>query len=180
MLDFVSLDEVVPLVLLIALLGFVGSQGCGKLETQWAGRIGFLAFVAFGIAGWAEWTPDGPSEFVTLALRSLLAAALAAAATTVVLPVVTFAWRSVVALFPKRVPKPEPVAEPKKEPQVEPVVAAPVPTPLTGEEKAAAAKQKYEAKLAMLDAAGLDPTERYSAGEKAKQDYLRELNEAMK
>ncbi len=180
MLDFVSLDEVVPLVLLMALLGFVGCQASGKVESQWAARVGLIAFLAFAAAGWSEWQPESPAEFATLALRALMAAGLAAAASAVVLPVITYAVSSIAALFPKQPPKPEPVAQPKKELPEEPVIVEPVAPPLTGEEKAAAAKKKYEAKLAMLDAAGLDPTERHSAGEKAKQDYLRELDDAMR
>ncbi len=177
MLDFVSLDEVVPLMLLTAVVGFVGSQGCGKTEWRWAGRIGFLAFIAYGIARWAEWTPDGPSGFATRAFRSLLAAGLAGAVATVVLPVLTHAGKGVAAMFPER-PKPvsEPAVKPAEVPKPDPPAPPPPPPPPTPEEQAAAAKQKYDAKLALLAAAGLDPSERHAAGEKAKQDYLKELD----
>ncbi len=50
----------------------------------------------------------------------------------------------------------------------------------TREERLATAQQTYEKKLRVLSAAGLDDIELKTAHEKAKQQYLRELDEVMR
>lgn len=55
----------------------------------------------------------------------------------------------------------------------------PVPPPVvepTPAERAAAAKEQYEATLAMLEAAGLDEIELHAGKLKAKQTYLKDLD----
>ena len=49
----------------------------------------------------------------------------------------------------------------------------------TAEDNAKAAKLRYEGRLRMLDAAGLDEFELKAAKERAKQQYLREIDEVV-
>lgn len=69
------------------------------------------------------------------------------------------------------------VADWKPKPRVEPKPAEPEPVPeLTPEEMAAAAKERYAARVRWLEAAGLDEMELEAGKMKAKQAYLRELD----
>ncbi|HYH66529.1 MAG TPA: hypothetical protein VD866_17680 [Urbifossiella sp.] len=52
----------------------------------------------------------------------------------------------------------------------------PPPPKPTAEQVAAAAKEKYEARVRWLEGAGLDPIELHAGQLKAKQTYLRELD----
>ena len=58
--------------------------------------------------------------------------------------------------------------------------AANKPPPPTREELLKAAKERHDATLKLLESAALDDIELCAAQAKAKQQYLRELDEAMK
>lgn len=81
-------------------------------------------------------------------------------------------WRALVTLW-NAIPEKKEVYwdRPKEEP-------APPPPP-TPKELAAAARDRYEMTLRMLSNAGLDEIELRAARAKAKQKYLRDLDEAM-
>ena len=74
-------------------------------------------------------------------------------------------------------PEPEPVEEIIEE---EPMTELPPAIPTTREELAVRARQRYEERLALLDNADLDSLELKSARQKAKNTYLRELDDSMK
>lgn len=54
------------------------------------------------------------------------------------------------------------------------------PPPPTQEERIAAAKRRYDARVSALENAGLDEMEVGAAREHAKQQYLRDLDEALR
>ncbi len=117
-------------------------------------RIDLLA-LAFGAAGFGLSVLG--TAWIVLSLLSFLFGALASAMT---------------APIPE--PKPSVFVPPETAPKSEP--APPPPPPPTREERLAAAKQRYESSLQMLASAGLDEIEFKAAQEKAKQQYLRDLD----
>jgi hypothetical protein len=183
-LNFVDLHEFVPLVLLICLLYCVGQQmvtpNSGTL--RWARRLAAVSFIAYGIAAIATFGPDSVTEFFWIAFRSLLASGLVLGLALILLPVVVFVFHHTLAraFATEQTPIPEP--EPEPEPPVQPVEEVtpeppPVVPPPTAAELAATAKQRYEGTLRLLADAGLDDQELRSGQERAKQVYLRDLEE---
>ena len=92
LLDFFSLNDWLPLILLICLLYFVGRQVAGDsaADRWWArgfGIAGFLFYVGAGIARWGVRTPTGIFQIcvqATFAMATVFGAAL------VTVPIVRF------------------------------------------------------------------------------------------
>ncbi len=204
LLEFFTLRDTIPLVLLIGLLQFVGSQMAGNNSTVlwWArgcAAAGFLLFAGLGIEAWR---PTRAGDFLALGVRALLAMGTIHGLARVTVPAICFlhlhlwatplknqrAWaeeRARQAAAEKdarekaereRVER-ERLAEEVRRRQEE---IARRPPPPNREELVAAAKQRHESILRTLESAGLDETELRAAREKAKQQYLRELDEAMR
>lgn len=180
-LDFVNLEEALPLLVLVLLLWFLGSQmtESDSVSQRWTWRIAAAALLLYAAAGIVAWTPARPTEFVTLVLRAALAAGLARGISMILLPPLRFLYQQLslhLAVKPKPQRQLVPTDIPLREerPSSPPETPPPSPTP---EERAAAALARYEAKLQLLDQARLDETELRTAREHAKQLYLRELDE---
>lgn len=202
-LDFFRLSEAVPLILLICLLHFVGGQICGDhAAPRWWARgfaaAGFLFYAALAIDAWQ---PRTPSDFLTAGLQALLAMGTVHGLALVTLPIIRFMYVHVWAeplqrqracaeeqarrrqadqrereAEQRRQEKSEQKAQDERRRQEE---LANRPPPPTREERLASAQQRYDATLRMLASAGLDDTELQSARERAKQKYLREVDEIM-
>ena len=190
-LRFFSLKDFIPLVLLIVLLQFVGKQMGGDHPTvrRWARAI-------------SERGPRNALNFLGITIQALLAMGTMHGLAQVLLPILYFfylhvwvksveanqAWAAERAFQEDR----ERLAREQKqreEAQRERVAEQErkrreaieqQPPPPTREERLATAQQTYETKLRVLAAAGLDDIELRTAQEKAKQQYVRELDEAMR
>lgn len=203
-LDFFRLSEAGPLILLICLLWFVGGQIAGEhAAPRWWARgfaaAGFLSYAAFAID---RWGPRTPSEFLTVGLQALLAMGTVHGLALVTLPVVRFLYvhlwatplerhrarakerdQKVEAERQKREAAAQEQQDRERKAELERRKKEEIanrPPPPTRQERVAAAQQRFEATLRMLSTAGLDDTELQAARERAKQQYLRELDEAIR
>lgn len=175
-------DDVVSLFSLYAILAIVGSNMVkGHPILRKAGWRGAgLAYVVFSGYAVSVLKPKSASALAEIAFRGLFAAGLACATGWILLSAVAY----VVRLYPERKPAPHspepeiretPPEHPKPAP--EPLTPPPPPTP---EARGTEALKRYEAKLQVIAHANLDDTERQAAQDRAKQQYLRELDEVMK
>ena len=141
-------------------------------------RCAAAAFVLYLVTG-SRLHPTDVHDWFVIALHALLAGAFALAVAWIALAILTF--------FIQWIPKPKPglPALPLPEPPHECQEAndhpiPPAPPPPTTEERAAEALKRYESKLQLIANARLDEVELKAARERAKQQYLRDLDEAMK
>jgi|ERR1051326_705910 hypothetical protein len=203
-LEFFNFRDTVPLILLICLLEFVGRQMSGSDPTVlwWARAIAGAAFLGYAGCAIDTYEPQIAAEFLTVAVRSLLAMGNAHGLARVTVPVVCFFYRHLVAeplasqrrlaaqrearqaqeksqreFAERERVKRDHEAEEKRRKEEE---FANKPPPPTRQELMAAAKKRFDETLAMLPTAGLDEVELKAAQDKAKQQFLRELAEAMK
>lgn len=204
LLDFFSLKDTVPLILLICLLEFVGGRMTGESNAPrlWARRFAAAGFLLYACLAIAETEPATPSEFLSLSLQALLAMGTVRGLALVTLPVVRFlylhAWAAPVqrqcAAEEQRARQAEALkreseaaesirAEQERkaeQQQRQDEEAASRPPPPTREDRMAAAKARYDAALGMLAKASLNDTELHAARERVKQQYLRELDEVIR
>jgi hypothetical protein len=202
-LEFFRLSEAVPLVLLICLLRFVGGQIAGEHAAPrwWARGFAAAGFLSYAIAGIALWEPKTPHDFLRVGAQAVLAMGTVHGLALVTLPVVRFLYLQLWAmplerqrlLAEERARKAESekrtreAAERQKAERDQKVEEerrkqeeiANRPPPPTREERIAAAQERFDKTLALLASAKLDDTELRAAKERAKQQYLRELDEAM-
>ena len=203
LLDFFKLADLVPLLLLIGLLEAVGCQVEGDPKTRWGARgTAAAGFLIYAIAGIAAWRPDTAWDFVELVMRAALAMGTAHGLARIVLPTAVFLYRKLWAEPQKHrielakekarqdaeneraardaAEKEEErrrLAEQERRRREEIASRPPPPTP---EEQMEAAKKKYEGVRHRLEAASLDPVELQAALENARQQYLREIDGAMR
>ncbi len=98
LLDIIDPDEFLPLVVLICLLCFLGGQFV-VADTEihrLARRLAAAAFMLYGLCGFIEWLPDSAWGFLSLAIRSLLAAGMVFGLSLLVLPVTDFTYQHTV------------------------------------------------------------------------------------
>ena len=177
-------DDVVSLFCLYAILAIVGSHMVQEHPTlRKAGwRGGGLVYIIFFGYALSVLRPTTASALAGIAFRGLFAAGLACATGWILLS----AAASVVRLLPKRKPPEEVTIVPFPEikeppPELQPPAPPPAPPPPpTPEERADAALRRYQARLQLLAKANLDGTERQAAQDRAKQQYLRELDQVMR
>ena len=199
-LRFFNLGDLVPLLLLIWLLEFVGKQMGGDDTTVlwWARGFAVAGFLLYAGLGIDALHPKRAGDFLEVGVRALLAMGTVHGLARVTVPVICFLYRHLWAtpLANQRVwaeererrasaeksaretaqraqTERDRLAEEERRRQEE---IAKRPSPPTREELLAAAKQRYEASLQMLSSAGLDEIELKAAQEKAKQQYLRDLD----
>src|ERR1051326_8016176 len=91
-LDFFTLNETVPLILLICLLQFVGRQIGGALPAVrwWARGVAGISFIAYAAAGIAAWEPRIAHEFLVISIRALLAMGTMHGLALIIVPVLRF------------------------------------------------------------------------------------------
>ena len=117
-------------------------------------------FIGYGVLGIATWTPWTPSEFLSIAVRALLAAGLIGSLAMVVLPAGAFIYRHTIAKcvaqtkrwaqkqeWLKAEKRAEKEAEQKRLAIVHRPLPPPPPPPPTREELIQRATDKYEANV---------------------------------
>lgn len=202
-LNFFRLDDAVPLILLICLLQFVGRQIGGDSEAVrwWARGVAAIGFIAYAAAGIATWEPKIAQDFLNIGIRALLAMGTVHGLALIIVPVLRFFYEHLWArpierqrrLAEERDRKAEAeqrereAAEKKRLEQEQKAdeerrrqeEIAKLPPPPTREERLKSAQERYEGTLKLLANAGLDDTELKAAQERAKQQYLREIDQVM-
>jgi hypothetical protein len=175
-LEWIDLGEFIPLGLLIGLLYFIGSQVSGddpRIQ-RWSRAVSVLSFVAYAVAGISAWGAWNATELLLIVIRAMFAAGIVLGIARIVLPFAVFMYQQ---LTPSSVPREiEPSPPP---PNPEPSEAPPTAPPPTREEIAATALTAYEARLKVVENANLDEAELHAAKLKAKQQYLKELDQAI-
>ncbi len=93
-LEFFSLKDAVPLILLICLLRFVGSQiaGEGTAVYWWARGFAAAGFLFYAVAGIDTFEPRTPQDFLTVGVQALFAMGTAQGLALVTLPIVRFLY----------------------------------------------------------------------------------------
>ncbi len=203
LLEFFSLRDVLPPLLLIGLLEFVGRQMAGDDGTVlwWARGFAAAGFLLYAGLGIDAWHPKRAGDCLELGVRALLAMGTVHGLARVTLPVLCFLYHHLWARpLTNRRARAEERARQAAAEQVAREAAereqaerarradeerrrqeeiARRPPPPTREERLAAAKQRYETSLHLLASAGLDEIERKAAQERAKQQYLRDIDGVM-
>jgi hypothetical protein len=160
----------------------------------WAATAVLLAVCA---AGYAEMRPSQPAELLGIVIVAWIAACGAALAVAVVLTPLAAGWdwwkrlvaewRAAAATHAEA--RQRLAVEHRRDVEKRIADAArrkadeeyrrSLPPPPTREELEAAVRKKYEDRLRLLDAAKLADAERQAAYERAKQQYLRDLDELL-
>jgi flagellar biosynthesis/type III secretory pathway M-ring protein FliF/YscJ len=192
--------DLCSLGLLILILTFVGQKmaATSPWALRWGWRIAAGAFVAFCVWGSLFYRPTDAQTLAWIACRGLFAAGLALGPAWIVLAILGFIFETMVK---PAIDKAEEMAaqaeQDRKQRQRDAEEAerrrreqeeyerrqrerVPAPPPATREERAKAARERYEERLRMADHAALDDVERQAAREEAKRKYLREIDEAMR
>jgi hypothetical protein len=184
--DFVGL---IVAAVVLAMMGDRVSEGWIKAR-QLGGLLAALSFLGYLYFAHVEQMLDS-SEAVAIVARGVAVAGVVLGASRILL--VTLSWlyaHSVGALFAwargrlleRKLRK---TAERADEAEAERLHRQRTPfsppiTPPTSEELVVQAKARYEAMVRMLEAAGLNELELDSGRARAKQRYLRDIEEAMK
>lgn len=150
-----------------------GKDGLRRLGAALAGAV-LIAVMTFGILR--------RIDLLTLAFGAAGFGLFVLGTFWIVLSILSFIFSALAAAMapPIRELQPKMFAQPAT-PDLQPKPAPPPPAPPpTREELLKAANERYEAALRLLENANLDSTELRAAQEKAKQQYLRDLDEAMK
>lgn len=201
-LEFFSVDHALSLLLLIELLEFVGGRiGDSQSISWWARGFAAAGFLFYAAAGIENFAPRTPQEFLKIGVQALFAMGTSHGLALVTLPTVRFLYLHLLAMPLERsraaveqrareseheqqerereeraqLERQQKTAEERRK-QAE---LANRPPPLTREQRMASAQERYDATLALLASALLDETELRAAKERAKQQYLRDLDEAM-
>jgi hypothetical protein len=197
-LEAIDLNETIPIVALIYLLAMVGSlmipQG-GDLP-RWAARIAGGTFVLYAIAGLVKWPPRSMVDVLVIVVKAILAGGLLWSVSRIALPAVFFIYERLIGDALREAEKAEErryadqwwfmfdwikkrefAEQQRLEEEAQAVESAP--RPIDVEAVARDAKQRYERKLAVIDAASMGQDEREAAKRKAHQQYLRDLDGAL-
>lgn len=203
LINFFDVRDIVPLVLLIWLLQFVGSCISGNNGTVlWLARTfaaaGFLLYAAVVIDAWR---PTQAAAFFVVGVQAMLAMGTIHGLAYVTLPVLCFLyrhlWSEPLARHRAWKEQQEREAEAEKaardeeekrkaeqaraaefQRQIDEELARRPPPP-THDELLTAAREQHEKKLRMLAASGLKGIELKAAQDKAQQKYLRELDDLL-
>jgi hypothetical protein len=197
-LEAINLDEFVPIVVLIFLLEVVGNQMIAfRPETRrWALRLAAAAFIGYALAALGVWPPHEAWDVVAIVMRAMLAGGLVLAISKIALTAAGFLYDRTIGEHLRRLQaerqrkldderwqqehelrvKEYELAQRK----LERPKPAPPPPPPDRDAIAAQAKARYRATIAIIEDANFDEAEREAAIKKAKQQYLRALDGAMK
>lgn len=116
LLDWINPDEVLPLIVLICMLAFIGGQmtRSDSESHRRARRISVAVFLLYAGMGIYAWGPDGVTELLLIVLRASLAAGVSFGIALVTLTPAEYLIDQVKALIPK--PRPKPADSPKPSP----------------------------------------------------------------
>ncbi len=184
-LDWFRLDEFFPIVMIALILAFVGQQMTVKYAgiEQRAGWLSAAAFILYAGMGLRVWGIHDHTEVVLIAVRGMLASAVAFGIGSIgfaILFVLQTRFNELKqTLMKKNAVKPEPPPVEIIEIAPEPIPVPPPPPPPTREELAAAAREKYEERLAVINGSKLDPIADSAARLHAQQLYMQELDKAL-
>ena len=105
-LDWFSLSELFPLVMLIFLLIFIGGQMAQHDSGTYrrARRFSAAVFLLYAGMGIYSWSPSGATDFVVLLLRAALAAGVGFGLALLLLAPAIFVIEHVQAILPKPAP----------------------------------------------------------------------------
>ncbi len=97
-LDFIELDQFLPVVTLTILLAFIGdNMAAGRQSVLvWARRSAAVGLIFSAIALIEQLNPTTPSEFLVVAIRAAMAAGLCWSISTIVLAVAVSAYQSII------------------------------------------------------------------------------------
>ncbi|HYV34595.1 MAG TPA: hypothetical protein VE988_02760, partial [Gemmataceae bacterium] len=197
---FFHVNELGPLILLICLLQLVGRQIAGSTSIFYRcargfGAVTFLLYAGFGIE---EWKPRTASQFFIIGVQAVLAMGTMHGLAIVILPFLHFLYEHLWARPLKRrrfldqeralkeaIEKQELDAAASKQAASEELKKleqrrrdeeARRPPPPTREESLAAARDRHDRTVQLLESANLDEAELRAARNRAKQQYLREID----
>lgn len=181
LLDWFQLTEFIPIMALTFILTFIGKNMAADYEqvqrcNSWFTAIAFLIYASMGISEWGIWDA---TRAVVIAMRALLAAAVAYGVGSILFSVFFALWLQWEVIKPK--PKrpvwiePAPIAPIEKLPEPKP----PPPPPPSPEERASRARTQYEERLELIAWANLGELEETAAKEKALQSYLKEIDKVI-
>lgn len=183
LLRFINFDEIGALLVLIIILVWTGAMMAEQQEntSRRAWRLSAAGFLIYEACAIYTWGADDASDFVLITIRALLAGALSLGVALIVLSTITGVIEILTPkdYMPMRPQLDDHQPTPLEIPAVPPPPPPPLPPP-TREELAKAALERYEEKLALIEKAKLHDFERDAAKERAKQQYMRELDEVMK
>jgi hypothetical protein len=202
-LEFFGLREAIATLLLMGLLHFVGGKMSSEVEgpRRWARGLAAVAFLLYGALGIATFDPRSPSEFLTIGVQAVLAMGTIRGLALATLPILHYVYRHSWAIPEERRRTAEQersrraeerhranvaaqaasdaAARQAEEQRRRDAEAATRPPPPTREQRLAEAKARYEAAIATLDKAGLDENELRGARDRAKQQYLKEIDQVI-
>ncbi len=169
----------------ILILLWLGKTYANERQKLVGGLIAIVAFLAFAAFAFERLHPRNAEELFHIALRALVTFGLTLGFSWIVLALLGGITRPIRDAMRRsgenarqRRREQQPAWRPAPEP--EPLPPPPVVPPPTREELLTAAQQRYQNTLRLLATANLDDMELRSARERAKQQYLRELDEVMK
>lgn len=98
-LDFIELDQLLPVVTLILLLAFIGEKMAAgrKSALTWARRSAAAGLIVSAIVLIGHLNPATPSEFLVVAIRAIMAAGLCWSINTVVFSVASSLYSATVS-----------------------------------------------------------------------------------
>lgn len=183
--------------LVVGVLAYVLVRRAGQFLPRFAGAMwwaGIVVLLGITVYGYIEVRPAKPFEIFGLAMVAGIAACAAGLATAVILVPLTWVFgrctevienrRTAVRLRTELLLQAEQerrLADQQEQARRERAQAKEeyrrsLPPPLTREDRALAAKRRYEETLRLLEGANLDELEQKAARDQAKQKYLRDID----
>ena len=185
LLDWFRLEELPSIVILAVILTFTGGQmaaGYAGVERRaaWCSASAFLLYAGAAINAWGI---ADATQAAYIAIRSLLASAVAYGIGTIIFAI-AFALRDYTEKW-RLAQKPEPRDEPPKElvfekESVPEEKEPPPPPPPTREQLAKQALMKYEERLSVIENSKLDDVAIKAAREQAQQQYTQDLDQVIR
>lgn len=200
-IDIIDESDYCPLFTIVVILMVIGGQVSTPQQRKLGGLLSILAFLSYGAYAWDFFRPADASELLGITIRAAAAAGLMLGLSWMILPFLSHltAWARSVRLRQREAAERaqrqrearQRQLDDEQQRQREQADAerraieyerqrAEREQNNQPEVRTRRAKEKYEAKLSMLRASGLEGIELSSACEEAKQRYLKELDEAMK
>ena len=124
MLDWINLDEFLPLVVLIGLLNFIGGRMAQPTvaSVRITRRVAYVVFTLYALAALCSWEVSEPMDFLVIVLRASLATGLIYGLTLIAIPAIDAAAGLVKV---RRTPESQPWTPPL--PNLEPAFTPPKP-----------------------------------------------------
>ncbi len=198
-LEAINLNETVPIVALIYLLALVGQQMTlpNSESARWSARVAGGTFISYAVAGLCAWPPSRVLDAVAIVVRAILAGGLLWTIARIALPSFFFVWNRSVGAVLREIEaarakeasdrwwayfswvKEREYEEKQRQLKEENELQEERARPINRDAIAGEAKHRYEKKLAIIESANMEADEKVAATMKAKQQYFRELNEAI-